>query len=97
MTLKASVLALAAVVALGGLSACNKGGMNQGAENQGGQPMNQNFGKSYVKEIPQSEVKKKEAEMTSPQSDEKGPAVGGYDTSKADEKAEQQQDQQQNQ
>jgi hypothetical protein len=85
---KAGVLALAAVVSLTGLSACS---------HNTAKPMNQTFGKSYVRQLPETETKKKEAEMTSPKSDEKGPAIGGYDTSKKDEmnkKAEKQKEKQ---
>lgn len=88
---KSMALMLAAVVALGGLSACSQGGMNQGAE--GGntntdQPVSQEFGKSYVKEIPDSEVKQKETEMTSPGIEDKGPAVGSQTPNPDDQKKE---------
>jgi hypothetical protein len=62
-------------VAISGLSACTRsgGGPESRTDTQQGQ---QTFGKSYVKEIPESEVKRRETEMTSPQAEDKGPALG---------------------
>lgn len=84
--IKSTALLLATVVALGGLSACSKSNTSTGASNKNGQPMNQTFGKSYVKEVPQTTVKKKEAEMTSPNVPDKGPAIGGEPNKKNDQK-----------
>ena len=78
---KAGAALVAVVMALGVLSGCNKSGVNTSSEEQG-KPVNQTFGKSYVKEIPKSDVWQKEVEMTAPTSEKKGPAVGEYDPNK---------------
>lgn len=64
------------------LSACSKGGVSSESSTKNGQqPVNQSFGKSYVKQIPENTVRQKEVEMTSPESEKKGPAVGEYNPS----------------
>lgn len=74
--LKAGAALMVVAMGLTVLSGCNKSGVSQQANQE--KPINQTFGKSYVKEIPQSQVEQKEVEMTSPTSEKKGPAVGEY-------------------
>jgi hypothetical protein len=73
--IKTIALLMTGLVAIGGLSACNRagGGPESRTDTQQGQ---QTFGKSYVQEIPEEEVKRKEAELTSPKAEDKGPALG---------------------
>lgn len=92
----AGAVTLAALIAIGGLAACNRSDMNQRGESGAGeqqQPLDQNVGKSYVKEIPPEEVKRKETEMTSDEVRDKGPAVGSQ-TPNPDERQQKDQDQQ---
>lgn len=73
--MKSIALLMIGLVAISGLSACARtgAGPESKSETQQGQ---QTFGKSYVKEIPESEVKRQETEMTSPKAEDKGPALG---------------------
>ncbi|MCE3235032.1 MAG: hypothetical protein K0Q50_1212 [Vampirovibrio sp.] len=77
---KAGAALVAVVMGLSLFSGCNKS--DTGTRSEQEKPINQTFGKSYVKEIPESKVQQKEVEMTSPQSEKKGPAVGEYDPNK---------------
>ena len=66
-----SKLSLGLMVVLSlALAGCNKSDTTPKSATDN-KPINQVFGKNYVREIPPSEVKKKEKEMTSSQSEQK--------------------------